>query len=573
MRANFFELLVAAIIFFAVIFLNIARCEIFGGVQSCAEFMQGLADRGLFESAEFLYLNESKKADLNNKEKYTLTTSIVYARMLQILTTTGSTRSKLCRRLATFESEFQNNIKKSQSNQQTTNTLSAENLELIRLQFQFAVAWYLIGGRMQFESEVANENDAAKLNADAQKLLLTATEQLKKINSYLAPQQNPTLSDQINLLSDNINLYVYLSEISYILTIPASDIRNDKLNRLIFSFDSWSRDKLKFYSGKLNLSESKLLRSQTPQVVLDSYYLSIHACVEVSACYRIIGELEKAFEVLSIHALGFNDVRLPDELRLRLAAERIRFLAASANNVTINNRIAVDTNNTNNTNKTNNTNITNRTDKLNNSNWDVNELLRFRVNLSMDSLEYCLAKLEWGIFLAGRLKESGAAAELMVVSDILKLVRQMEAKIPSCGYCAAVVIGANKNVQTATATNSATATSNSRLSAIRTMILCELAQDQRERNRIEEAANLFELAGRVSASAGNIEEAMKNIQYSASLLYELLNRLEIAKQKTAQDPKLDDGVELELSLAIWGYRDRVMRLLCGMRSEERRVGK
>ncbi|MDR0391593.1 MAG: hypothetical protein LBH59_06780, partial [Planctomycetaceae bacterium] len=525
------------IIFIVLIFsanCEHACCEIFGNIQSRVELVSGLSDRGLFESAEILYLSESKKTDLAHKDKYALASSIVYSRMLQILTATGSERSKLITQLAAFESEFQNNIKKLQSEQSPANSITAEDLELVRLQFRFAVTWYLIGRRLLLESEIADDSNAAKLKTDTQKILLSANTELKKINSYLAAQQNSNLSDQINFLSDNINLYIYLSEIFHTFTTPADNIRNDKLTGLIVSFDNWAKDKLKFYSGKLNLSESSA-QLNVYQVLRDCYYLSIRALVEVSLCYRLSGELEKALNIFLAHELKFSDSELPENLRLRIAAERLRFLAASANNVTINNRIAA---------------VANR------SIWDTNELLRFRVILSTDGLEYCLAKIEWSSFLARRLNISEAATERMVVKDILTLARQTESKIPSCGYCAAAIIGANDNI--------ATETNNSKLHTIRAIILSELAQDRRERNQIEDAINLFELSGRVSERAGDTTTAIKNAQYAVSLLYDLLNQLEISRQNAAQDITINETMERELEFEIFGYRERVMKLLCGV---------
>ncbi|MDR1484745.1 MAG: hypothetical protein LBT09_07970 [Planctomycetaceae bacterium] len=527
-----FRIFVRLLFVFLIFFLLRGRvcCEIFGGGQSCTALLQGLADRGLFDSAEILYLTESKKPELNRKDKYILASSIVYSRTLQILTLTGSARSKLYGQLADFESEFQNSIKKLRSEQPPTNSFSGEKLELIRLQVRFAVARYLIGGRMRFEAEVAEGNNAAQLNNNAQKILLTATEQLKKINSYLAAQQNPVFAEQINFLSDKINLYIYLSEISYLLSIPADNIRNDKLNRLIVSFDDWSKNKLEFYSNKLKLYESKL-----PEFILDSYYLLIRARVEVSACYRLLGELGKSFNVLSVRELGLGKVELSSDLRLRIAAERLRFLAASANNVTINSRIA---------------------EAADKGVWNANELLRLRVSLSPDSFEYCLARLEWGLFLAARMKVSDAGTELMIIRDVLKLVRQMEAKIPSCGYCAAVVIGTNKNAENNI--------NNSRLSAIKAAILGELAQDKRERNQIEEAVKLFELAGRILESAGDKDAAMKNAQYSISLLYDLLKQFENSKELAARNSTGGEDVDRGFDEAIFGCRERIMKSLCGV---------
>jgi hypothetical protein len=454
--------------------------------------------------------------------------------MLQILTTTGSERSKLISQLTAFESEFQNNIKKLQSEQSPPDSITAENLELVRLQFRFAVTWYSIGRRLLLESEIADESNTAKLKTNAQKILLSANAELKKINSYLTSQQNSNLSDQINFLSDNINLYIYLSEFFYTFTTPANNIRNDKLKNLIVSFDNWAKNKLKFYSGKLNVSESSS-QLNVHQILRDCYYLSIRALVDVSLCYRLSGELEKALNIFLTHELKFNDPELPKNLRLRIAAERLRFLATSANNVTINNRIAA---------------VANR------SVWDTNELLHFRVILSTDSVEYSLAKIEWSIFLARRLNISDSATERMVVKDILKLVRQTESKFPSCVYCAAAIIGANDNI--------ATDANNPKLHTIRAIILSELAQDRRERNQIEDAINLFELAGRISERAGDTTTAIKNAQYAVSLLYDLLNQLEISRQNTAQNIIIDETVEQELELEIFDYRERVMKLLCGV---------
>ncbi|MDR2643381.1 MAG: hypothetical protein LBC74_11375 [Planctomycetaceae bacterium] len=509
---------------------NRASCEIFGGVETCAELLQGLAERGLFDSAEILYRNECKKQNLSRKDKYILASSLVYSRTLQILTVSSSLRSKLFNQLIVFESEFQDSIKKLQSDQLSADSFSAEKLELIRLQFRFAVSRYLIGVRIRFESEVAASNEAAKLNAESQKILLTSTEQLKKINSYFTAQQNSILPNQVTFLSDNINLYMYLAEISYTLTIPVDNNRYNKLKELVISFDSWSKGKLEFYSDKLKLSDSKI-----PDRLQDCYYLAIRARVELSVCYRLLGELDKSFNVLSGSELRLGELELPEVLRLRIAAERIRFLAAVSNNVTINSRIASES------------------DK---SGWDINNLLRFRILLSEDSLDYCLAKLEWGLFLAGRLNISDSGTELMVIKDIMKLVRQMEMKIPSSGYCAAVVIGTNNNVQTAV--------SNPKLSTIKAVILGELAQDRRERNQIEYAVRLFELAGRILESAGDKEAAIKNTQYSISLLYDLLKQLENSKQKAAQSPELSEEVERELAEDVFCCRERIMNLLCGV---------
>ncbi|MDR2172414.1 MAG: hypothetical protein LBP59_19895 [Planctomycetaceae bacterium] len=544
------KIIVQKLAAFVLIFFvthNLAFCEKddnAGGVQSQSEFLRGLADRGLFESVEFFYETESKKPNLDRQNKYSLTTALVYSRTLQLLTAPESARNKLKLKLAIIETEFQNNLNKLQSAQQPINSFSAEISELVNLQLQIAAAKYLFGNRIKLEAETEPNNKSINLINEAQKNFLTAIEQLKKLNLFLAAQQNPAFTEQINFLSGKVDLYLYLSEFSYALLESADNNRYDKLNRLAVSFDRLSEEKLKIYSSKLKLSDSKV-----SYWLRENYYLAICARVELAASYRLTNEFDKAFATLDGGELDFNDAELPEGLRLKIAAERIRFLTAVEFFVTINHNA-----------KSKTANIADNKifddkifdDKISNKpQWNINKLLNLPAPVAADSFDYCLARLERGLFLANCAKVADSSTELMIIGDILKLVRQMEFYVPSSGNCAAITIASNKFAQRKI--------NNSKLTAIKTAVLGELAQYKIGRNQIDEAVKLYELAGRVAELAGESETAVKNTQYAISLLYKTLKQLETAKQKNAQNQQNKNEIEDE----IFSCRFRIVALLCG----------
>ncbi|MDR1478306.1 MAG: hypothetical protein LBJ00_05125 [Planctomycetaceae bacterium] len=499
-----------------------------GGERSEFELLRGLADRGLFDSVESFYKKELKKFDQTRSDKYSLAASVVYSRTLQILTATEPTRTQLFKQLVKFEAEFQNDVQKIQQQQQQTNSFSAESLELIRLRLQFAVFKYLLGSRLWFESGISADNKVAAIISESQKMLSASLDQLKEIKIYLAAQQNQTFADQIELLSNEVELYFNLVEISYALTLPQSNNRYDKLSQIAVRMDEWSKRKLEFYAGKLNLRNSKILRR--------GYCMVLRVRAELAACYRLAQEFDKAFAVLNSKELALNldsksdDLMLSDDLQLKIAAERIRFLTAIINNVTIIHPA--------------NNPMTKDSEK---SGWDIGNLSALFVPLSADSLEYCLAKLELVLFLAGRATVTDSSTELMIVEDILEIVRQMELNVPSSGYCAAVVIGANKFMPQKI--------TNTKFNEIRTTVLSISAQNKNEHNQIMEAVKLYELAGQ---TAGNKEIAIKNIQYSISLLYTLLKQLETPQQKTLQNLEPTQ----ELNDKIFRCRLLIMNMLC-----------
>ncbi|MDR1291515.1 MAG: hypothetical protein LBK06_09970, partial [Planctomycetaceae bacterium] len=478
------------------------------------------------------------------------------------MTSTDLTRAQSLQQLTDFESQFQNDMKKIQSDQQTTNSFSAELLELVRLQLQFAVAKYLCGNRIRIESEIAADNEVDQVIGESQKMLLTAIEQLKKIKTYLAAQQNPTFSDQINSLSNEVDLYLYLAEISHALTIAQDNnryaeavLKSEKLNtqaqqrgavvqgrslppipapvynklgQVAASLDEWSKKKLEFYSRKFDLSNLKV-----PELLRDGYYLVLRARVELAACYRIMQKFDKSSAVLNSQELKLDleGAMLPEDLRLRIAAERIRFLTAIANSATINNPAIKD---------------------AEKSAWDISNLSALSVSVSADNLDYCLAKLELGLFLAGRKNVTDSSTEFMIITDVLKVIRQMELKIPSSGYCAAVVISSNKITPSKI--------NNTRFDAIRTTVLGELAQNKNDRDQIMEAVKLYELAGRVAEVAGDKETATKNIQYSISSLYKLLKQLEASRQNAAQ---ISEQNQQYWNDRVFRCRLLVVKMLCG----------
>ncbi|MDR2346068.1 MAG: hypothetical protein LBE18_08375 [Planctomycetaceae bacterium] len=559
----FVQSLIIFLIFFVTI--NHSRCEIHSEIHSeiqlSAELLQGLANRGLFESAEILYTNESKKTNLNLKDKYTLTASIVYSRTLQIITATGSIRSKLYKQLTALESEFQNNIEKLQIDTKSTNSLSAESLELIRLQLQFAIAKYLIANRIQIESEIESNKSTAshenltqnnfQTNTESQQMLLDTIEQLKKINTFLIAQQKTEIEfvEQTNSLIDNTNLYLYLAEISYTKTFTPNKNRYDKLNQIAVSLDEWSKKKLELYSSKSNLSESK-----RPKELQNNYYRILRIRVELAACRRLMNELDKSLKVINAPELNLNNTNLPANLQLRIAAEQLRFLIAISNNVTINNHNATESSNR----------IAEKnTEKIAEKNgWNIGGLLSLKIPVSLDSLDYCHARLEWGLFLADRMNITDSSTELMITADLLKLARQQELYVPSSSNIAAVTIGSDRNSNINSPINSPINSqrnsSNVKLNTIRITVLSELARYKNELNQIEEAAKLYKLIGQIAENSGDSETAIKNVQYSVSLLYNSIKQLELSKQKTTQNPKR----EQELDDEIYHYRKQIVEMLC-----------
>jgi hypothetical protein len=400
---------------------------------------------------------------------------------------------------------------------------------LIRLQLQFAIAKYLIGKRLYFESEFELKKilrskktlspNNSEYSESPQQLIVSAIERFKTISDFLVSCRNLALAEQINFLSDEVNLYLYCAEFFYAASFqPDNNNRNDKLNRIVLELDNWSKKKLESYSYKSNLTDAKI-----PEWLRKNYYQMLQARVKLAACYRLAGEFDKSLNTLNVKELDSNDVNLPENLRLQIAAERIRFLIVSSINVTINK-----------------------------PDWNTADLLNLRPPISSDSLDYCQARLEWALYLTSQMKITDSSSELIIISDLFKLVRSIELYVPSGGYFAAITIGSNKNKI------AQDKIINVRFNAIKTIALNELATYKNERNQIDEAIKLYALSGRVAEQSGDSEAAIKNVQYSVSLIYNLLQKLESLKQKSTQNSER----ELEFEEEIFLCRERIVNLLC-----------
>ncbi|MDR1925660.1 MAG: hypothetical protein LBQ66_14920 [Planctomycetaceae bacterium] len=449
--------------------------------------MNSLSERGLFESAEFFYETESNKHDLTRNHKLLLTAAIVHSRSLQILSSTPFLRRNLLEQLTKFETKFPDSSKNVQTDPDSI--LATEQLQL-----QFAIAAYHYGNLLQLESATAQDNDQNKLESEAKQILQNTITLLKKIDTNIVAQKNITHTEQFNLLKNRVNLYRHLAERAAALMLPQDEKRYDKLNEITKTLDGWIKN-----------SESKNAK-KTGQ----NYFVLFHLKLELAACYRLLNEFDKAHGVLSSTDFDLTNVDLPEDVRLHVAAERIRYSIATA--IVNANKIP----NADNADADKNT-TTQATKKFN-----IDELLNCKTTIPAVFPDYFLAKLEWGVFLTERIKINDSTTELMCINDLLKLVRQIDLYTPCRNNHALTILASNNTAKN----NSHNKTNNNRIAKIKETILSELAHDKYERKQFEYAIYLYELAGRIGYLSGELDSAVKNSQYSASILYEQMEQLE-----------------------------------------------
>ncbi len=267
------------------------------GESSDLRFLDGLSERGLFESAEYFYSDRIHQVP--ELEKIPLAAEFVRTLTRWTLQTEPNRRSDLLQKRKQLEQEFLGPVDDFSNPERT--------LALIELRFQSIIGDFSLGEEQRLEAAVVPNAERPKAFEAARQLLYDAVEKFKEcskaveeLRQRVGSNADPEFERRTLALSRAIKFQWGLAQESIGLSFPAgSDDRNFSLNEAANILSEVAR---------LQIVDAAVLRSR----------------IELAGCFRLLGDLENARTTLA----ALQNASLNVELRFRASTELLRYQLA-----------------------------------------------------------------------------------------------------------------------------------------------------------------------------------------------------------------------------------------------------
>jgi len=281
------------IVFFLCIFLP---TSIFGE-NSDLRFLDGLSERGLFESVEYFYAERIQR--VSEHEKIPLATEYVRTLTRWTLQSEPNRRSEILRKREKIEQEFLAPV--------DDNADPLRTAARIKLRFQIAIGDFALGDEQRLEAVVVAESKQPKALEAARTLLFDAMEKFKacfeavrELRQRVGSNADADFEQRTSALLRTVRFQWGLAQKSVALSFP-----NDNENRVFC------------------LTEAAKILSETAELTIDDDAV-YRSRVELASCHRLLGNLPHAAQALKT----LEGKPLSLEMQFRASTELLRYRLA-----------------------------------------------------------------------------------------------------------------------------------------------------------------------------------------------------------------------------------------------------
>ena len=267
------------------------------GESSDLRFLDGLSERGLFESAEYFYADRTQRVP--EAGKFPLATEFVRMLTRWTLQSEPNRRPDILRKREKIEQEFLDPV--------DDGTDPLRTLSRIELRFQIAIGDFALGDELRLEAVVAPESVQAAAMEDARVQLFDAIEKFKACSEAVGELRrrigsNAAADFDRRTLSfwRTIRFQWGLVQKSVALTFP-----NDEDNRVFC------------------LTQAVDILSEIARLPIDDDAV-FRSRIELASCYRLLGNFPQSAQVLET----LQSKPLSLEMQFRAATESLRYRLA-----------------------------------------------------------------------------------------------------------------------------------------------------------------------------------------------------------------------------------------------------
>jgi hypothetical protein len=265
--------------------------------------VRALSEQGLFAAAEAFCNEKLQQPDLTEINKIRLATELVHAYSQQLLLLESAQRTRIVRRLESFEKEW--------LAPPAGSAVPDLVLAKIMLRLQLAMTYHSLGDDQRIVADTVSETNNLTACREARSTLEDVLERLKKgqqelqnFRQKIGINADSSLQQRMLALDYSITMQRGIAQKSLALTFSAETDRNSELRQAVQTF-----------------SELTAMNSTDPVIV--------QCKIEKAVCHRLGGELDRCAEILQ----PLRDVldSFTPECRLRTEAEWIRYNIATGN--------------------------------------------------------------------------------------------------------------------------------------------------------------------------------------------------------------------------------------------------
>ena len=278
---------------FTILFVSLFGLSVFGE-NSDLRFLDGLSERGLFETAEIFYVDRIQR--ISEHERLVLATEFVRTLAHWALQTEPNRRSNILQKRERLEREFLGPVDDGTNPERT--------LALLNLRFQSVIGDLAIGNERRLEAVVAVEPEHSKAMEVARTQLFDTIEKFKacfeavnELRQRVGSNADGDFERRTLGLLRTVHFQWGLAQESVALTFPNdSGDRVFCLNAAIEILDETAR---------LQIDDDAVFRSR----------------ITIAGCYRLLGNLDRAAEMFK----NLQNKPLSLEMQFRANAELIRY--------------------------------------------------------------------------------------------------------------------------------------------------------------------------------------------------------------------------------------------------------